>query len=64
VGQNNLSLEEQQQPVLDPPSPSGRSLDAGNLIGPNKSNANLGALLRSLSFSAHWNQFFLTPLSL
>jgi hypothetical protein len=34
VAQNNLSREEQQQTVLDPSSPSGRSSDAGNLIGP------------------------------
>jgi len=45
VAQNNLSREEQQQPLFDPSSRGGRSLDAGALIGPNKSNATLGTLL-------------------
>jgi len=45
VAQNKMSRVEQQQPVLDPSSRSGRSLNAGNLIGLNKPNATLVTLL-------------------
>lgn len=50
--------------MLDPSSCSGRSLDAGNLIVLNASNATLGTLLENLAFSAHLNQKFDTTFSL